>query len=216
MWYHHPNFNGSFSFKGLLKNLQSNISKISRCLTYSIVICTFVRITTRPSTVLHQLRPSCGRKYVKWSEWEITSWARRKKVKLLNSSQKLHYMLKKWKSRCCMTIQCKFEMCMHMVQSKSKSSFLQELYMAIWQVDQNRTLVHSNTQIDVIRFVGVYQWILHAWIAYPSRFDLQELQNDGNFKCTDAAIDNLWRRMLLALFMLHKMAVLNSNAHTAL
>jgi hypothetical protein len=55
---------------------------------------------------------------------------------------------------------------------------------------------------------------LRAWIAYYTRFDLQELQVMGISNAWTWEMTTVWRHMLLAHFMLHKMAALSSEAYT--
>jgi hypothetical protein len=46
-------------------------------------------------------------------------------------------------------------------------------------VSVRQTPTDSNMEIEADSFVTGYQWILWAWIAYYTRFDLQELQVMG-------------------------------------
>jgi hypothetical protein len=76
------------------------------------------------------------------------------------------------------------------VQSKRESSFQKNI---TWQYGKRiSTAKHPlipTQRLKQAALSEVYQWIVWAWITFYIRFDLQELQSDGNFKCMDMTHD---------------------------
>jgi hypothetical protein len=72
----------------------------------------------------------------------------------------------------------------HAAIKKGVVSSKQTLHINKASVSVRQTPTDSNMEIEADGFVTGYQWILRAWIAYYTRFDLQELQVMG--------ISNAW------------------------